>query len=80
MSIFKRFVKSFGIPNSIALLICIILLLLEFAGDRHGETKYEDFIFFPAFFGPKLGPGPVAETILADPDRHFFFWAQDEIF
>ena len=51
MIIFKRFVKSFGIPNSIALSICIILLLLEFAGDRHGETKYEDFIFFPAFFG-----------------------------
>ncbi len=31
--------------------ICIILLLLEFAGDRHGETEYEDFLFFPAFFG-----------------------------
>ena len=38
------------------------------------------FSFFPAFFGPKLGPCPVAETILADPDRHFFGGAQDEIF
>ena len=25
--------------------------MLEFAGERHGETKHEDFIFFPAFFG-----------------------------
>ena len=38
------------------------------------------FSFFPAFFGPKLGPGPVAETILADPDRHFFFWRKTKFF
>ena len=51
MNIFNKLVKNFGKANSIALLICIILLLLEFAGDRHGETEYEDFLFFPAFFG-----------------------------
>ena len=51
MNIFNKLIKNFGKANSIALLICIILLLLEFAGDRHGETEYEKFIFFPAFFG-----------------------------
>ena len=51
MNIFNKLVKNFGKANSIALLICIILLLLEFVGDRHGETEYEDFLFFPAFFG-----------------------------
>ena len=51
MNIFSKLIKNFGTPNTIALLICIVLLLLEFAGDRHGETKYEEFLFFPAFFG-----------------------------
>ena len=51
MNIFNKLVKKFGKANSIALLICIILLLLEFAVDRHVETEYEDFLFFPAFFG-----------------------------
>ena len=51
MNIFSKFIKNFGTANSIVLLICIVLLLLEFAGDRHGETKYEEYLFFPAFFG-----------------------------
>ena len=51
MNIFSKLIKNFGTTNSIALLICIVLLLLEFSGDRHGETKYEEFLFFPAFFG-----------------------------
>lgn len=51
MNIFSKLIKNFGTANSIVLLICIVLLLLEFVGDRHGETKYEEFLFFPAFFG-----------------------------
>ena len=51
MNILKKLIKNFGRVNSAALLICIILLILEFAGKRHGETELEDFIFFPAFFG-----------------------------
>ena len=51
MNILSKLIKNFGTANIIALLICIVLLLLEFAGDRHGETKYEEFLFFPAFFG-----------------------------
>ena len=51
MNIIKKLIKNFGRVNSAALLICIILLILEFAGERHGETELEDFIFFPAFFG-----------------------------
>ncbi len=46
-----NFLKKFGITNSIVLFICIILLLLEFTVDRHGETELEDLLFFPAFFG-----------------------------
>ena len=51
MNILSKLSKNFGTANSISLLICIVLLLLEFVGDRHGETKYEEFLFFPAFFG-----------------------------
>ena len=51
MNIFSKLIKNFGTANSIVLIICIVLLLLEFVGDRHGETKYEEFLFFPAFFG-----------------------------
>jgi len=51
MNILKKLIENFGRVNSAALLICIILLILEFAGERHGETELEDFIFFPAFFG-----------------------------
>ena len=45
------FIKNFGKANSIVLFICIILLLLEFTGDRHGETELEELLFFPAIFG-----------------------------
>ena len=45
------FIKNFGKANSIVLIICIILLLLEFTGDRHGETELEELLFFPAIFG-----------------------------
>ena len=33
------------------LIISFILLMSEFVFHRHGETKLEDFIFFPAIFG-----------------------------
>ena len=45
------FIKNFGKAYSIVLFICIILLLLEFTGDRHGETELEELLFFPAIFG-----------------------------
>ncbi len=45
------FIKNFGKANSIVFFICIILLLLEFAGNRHGETELEELMFFPAIFG-----------------------------
>tara|TARA_B100000579_G_C22757126_1_gene816991 strand:+ start:208 stop:432 length:225 start_codon:yes stop_codon:yes gene_type:complete len=45
------FLKNFGKVNSLILFICIILLLLEFAGNRHGETELEELLFFPAIFG-----------------------------
>ncbi len=51
MNIFNKLVKNFGKANSIVLFICIILLLLEFTGDRHGETELEELLFFPAIFG-----------------------------
>ena len=51
MNIFSKLIKNFGTANSIALLICIVLLLLEFVGDRHGETELEELLFFPAIFG-----------------------------
>jgi hypothetical protein len=37
--------------NKIIIVICLILLIMEFVGHRHGETKIEDFPFFPAIFG-----------------------------
>ena len=45
------FLKNFGKVNNIVLFICIVLLFLEFAGDRHGETELEELLFFPAIFG-----------------------------
>ena len=39
MNIFSKLIKNFGTANSIALLICIVLLLLEFVGDRHGDRN-----------------------------------------
>ena len=49
--ILLKLIKKFGKVNSIVLFICILLLLLEFAGHRHGEFKIEEFLFFPALFG-----------------------------
>ena len=49
--ILLKFIKKFGKINSIVLFICILLLLLEFVGHRHGEFKIEGFLFFPALFG-----------------------------
>ena len=49
--ILLKLIKKFGKVNSIVLFICISLLLLEFAGHRHGEFKIEEFLFFPALFG-----------------------------
>ena len=49
--IFNKLIKSFGKINSSIFLICIILLILEFAGHRHGEFHIESFLFFPAIFG-----------------------------
>ena len=47
----KALIKKFGKINSSVLLLCIIFLVLELIGYRHGETSIEDFTFFPAFFG-----------------------------
>ena len=44
MMFFTKLIKNFGKINSIVLFICIILLLLEFVGHRHGEFKIEDFL------------------------------------
>ena len=49
--ILLKLIKKFGKINSIVLFICILLLLLEFVGHRHGEFKIEEFLFFPALFG-----------------------------
>ena len=43
-----KLIKNFGKINSIVLLICVILLILEFVGHRHGEFKIEELLFFPA--------------------------------
>ena len=51
MMLFKKLINNFGKINTIVLFICIILLLLEFFGHRHGEFKVEEFLFFPALFG-----------------------------
>ena len=49
--ILLKLIKKFGKINSIVLFICILLLLLEFVGHRHGVFKIEGFLFFPALFG-----------------------------
>ena len=49
--LFSKLIKNFGKINSAVLFIFIIILLLEFAGHRHGEFKIEEFLFFPALFG-----------------------------
>ena len=47
----KYLIEKFGKINSSVLFLCIIFLILELIGDRHGETSIEDILFFPAFFG-----------------------------
>ena len=46
-----KFFKKFGKVNSAVLIICVVLLLLEFTGHRHGEFEIEELLFFPALFG-----------------------------
>ena len=44
-------IEKFGKLNTSVLFLCIIFLILELIGHRHGETSIEDILFFPAFFG-----------------------------
>ena len=47
----KDLIEKFGKINTSVLFLCIIFLILELIGHRHGETSIEDILFFPAFFG-----------------------------
>ena len=47
----KYLIRKFGKINTSVLFLCIIFLILELIGHRHGETSIEDILFFPAFFG-----------------------------
>ena len=47
----KYLIKKFGKINTSVLFLCIVFLILELIGHRHGETSIEDILFFPAFFG-----------------------------
>ena len=47
----KYLIEKFGKTNTSVLFLCIIFLILELIGHRHGETSIEDVLFFPAFFG-----------------------------
>ena len=47
----QSLIKKFGKINSSVLALCLLFLILEVIGHRHGETSIEDIIFFPAFFG-----------------------------
>ena len=47
----KYLIEKFGKINTSVLFLCIIFLVLELIGHRHGETSIEDILFFPAFFG-----------------------------
>ena len=47
----KYLIEKFGKINTSVLFLCIIFLILELIGHRHGETSIEDILFFPAFFG-----------------------------
>jgi len=47
----KYLIENFGKINTSVLFLCIIFLILELIGHRHGETSIEDILFFPAFFG-----------------------------
>jgi hypothetical protein len=44
-------IEKFGKINTSVLFLCIIFLILELIGHRHGETSLEDILFFPAIFG-----------------------------
>jgi len=46
----KYLIEKFGKINTSVLLLCIIFLILELIGHRHGETSIEDILFFPAIF------------------------------
>ena len=47
----KYLIDKIGKTNTSVLFVCIIFLILELIGHRHGETSIEDILFFPAFFG-----------------------------
>lgn len=47
----KYLIEKFGKTNTSVLFLCVIFLILELIGHRHGETSIEDILFFPAFFG-----------------------------
>ena len=47
----KYLIEKFGKINTSVLFLCIIFLILELIGHRHGETSIEDILFFPASFG-----------------------------
>ena len=47
----KNLIEKFGKINTSVLFLCIIFLIFELIGHRHGETSIEDILFFPAFFG-----------------------------
>ena len=47
----KYLIDKIGKINTSVLFICIIFLILELIGHRHGETSIEDILFFPAIFG-----------------------------
>ena len=47
----KYLIEKFGKINTLVLFICIIFIILELIGHRHGETSIEDILFFPAIFG-----------------------------
>ena len=47
----KYLIEKFGKINTLVLFFCIIFLILEVIGHRHGETSIEDILFFPAIFG-----------------------------
>ena len=47
----KYLIDKIGKINTSVLIVCIIFLILELIGHRHGETSIEDILFFPAIFG-----------------------------
>ena len=47
----KYLIEKFGKINTSVLFLCIIFIILELIGHRHGETSIEDILFFPAIFG-----------------------------